>query len=183
MVTAATLARRARNGRLAAGKRAAVGSTLAVALLVVAPPPAQAFDFDQTDLTITTYEVDGSDLTEIEQSMTENGPRGFWAYTTWNVTWTGNCELSVVAEIIVPELAEDADLYDEEVAEFDRMSEALLSHELEHVANGVAAADEVESQGCPADTTDIFARYNQADIDFDAETEHGFTEGVYLEKE
>lgn len=156
-------------------------TALAAAALGIAP--VSAFTLDDADITVTTYQVAGNTLAEIERSMAERGPNGFWAYTTWNVNWTGGCALTVKAEIIMPELGPDTNLSASDIAEFARMTEALYAHEMLHVENGVAAADEVESQGCPTDTSDIFATYNQADIDLDAETDHGFTQGVYLDAE
>jgi hypothetical protein len=112
--------------------------------------------------------------------MGANGPKGFWAYTTWNVNWTSDCQTSVMASITLPELADDADLDDEEIAEFERMLEALTAHELQHVDFGIEFADEVSTDNCPINSDELLQPYLAAERAFDADTEHGRTQGVYL---
>ena len=153
-----------------------------LAVMVALSTAALADIFDDADITIDTYEVTGSSLAEVQDAMTSDGPKGFWAYTTWNVSWTGDCETSVTGQITLPELAEDADLTDEEIAEFDRMRDALEAHELEHVGFGVAFAEEVAEAGCPANANEMLEPWLQQERDFDEETEHGRTQGVYLEE-
>ncbi len=153
---------------------------IAAAVLATLPATAQSETLDDADVTFHSYEVTGESLAEIEDAMGRDGPRGFWAFTTWNVTWTADCETSVSGDITLPELAEDADLTDEDIAEFDRMAEALLAHELQHVDFGIAFAADVADQGCPANSDEILQPYLQDERDFDAETEHGYLQGVSL---
>lgn len=151
------------------------------ALLIALMAPAIADTADDADVTFHSYAVAGESLAEIEDAMGRDGPRGFWAYTTWNVTWTADCETTVTGDITLPELGPEADLYDEDIAEFDRMSEALLAHELQHVDFGIAYAAEIEQLGCPANSDEILQPYLEEERAFDADTQHGYTTGVYLE--
>jgi len=126
------------------------------------------------------YTVSGSSLQDLMDDMAVNGPQGFWALTEWYVSWSADCELRVDSTITMPELSEDADLYEEEYAEWERMIEALEEHELGHVANGVGFAQDVLDLGCVMDMDSVRAPWIQADIDFDAETQHGVLTGATL---
>lgn len=141
---------------------------------------ALADTMDDADVTLTTYTVDGETLGDIETQMTAEGPQGFWAYTTWTVDWTADCETTVNAAITLPELAEDTALSDVDAEEFDRMLTALEAHELQHVDIGLAYAAETEAQGCPAAYEPILDTFLSEERAFDADTEHGRTQGVYL---
>lgn len=145
------------------------------------PGATLADTMDEADVTTIEYTVSGSSLDEVMEDMAQRGPQGFWAYTTWNVTWTGGCETSVTAEITMPVLDDDADLSEDEVAEFSRMSEALFDHELGHVEIGLSFAKDIEASDCPADFSDLHEYWLQAERDYDSETDHGQNEGVYLE--
>ncbi len=142
--------------------------------------PALADIYDEAEIEISTYGVSGGSLAEVQDQMQADGPEGFWAYTTWDATWTGDCETTVTAQITMPELSDDADLTDAQIDEFDRMNAALLDHELGHVQIGLDFADAVAAADCPVNTDDILAEYVQAGIDYDAETEHGLHQGVTL---
>lgn len=152
--------------------------TLLAALMGAAP--ASADTEDRADIKWTTYTVTGSNLAEVQDQMSADGPQGYWAFTTWNVTWTGDCETTVTAAITYPELAEDADLYDEEIAEFERMQEALIAHELQHVDFGIEYADEIADNSCPLNSDALLQPYLAAERAFDEDTQHGRTTGVYL---
>ena len=153
---------------------------LALTLLIALAAPVFAETTDDADITFNSYEVTGETLAEVKAAMGRDGPRGFWAYTTWSVTWTANCETTVTGDITLPELSPDADLTDDDIAEFDRMAEALLAHELQHVDFGIAYAADIADQGCPANSDEILQPYLDEERSFDAETEHGYLQGVYL---
>ena len=155
-------------------------TAITAAVLIALSAPAMADTTDDADITFHSYAVDGDSLSEIQDTMFRDGPRGFWAYTTWNVTWTADCETTVTGDITLPELGPAADLYDADIAEFDRMAEALLAHELQHVDFGVAYAAEIADQGCPANSDEILQPYLDEERAFDADTQHGYTTGVYL---
>ena len=52
------------------------------ALLIALTAPAGADTTDDADITFHSYEVSGETLSEIQDAMGRDGPRGFWAYTT-----------------------------------------------------------------------------------------------------
>ncbi|MCW1919678.1 DUF922 domain-containing Zn-dependent protease [Rhodobacter sp. KR11] len=150
--------------------------------LALMPSLGLADIFDQADITLTPYQVSGSSLDEVSAAMSDQGPQGYWAYTTWNASWDGQCQTAVTASITLPELSDDADLDETQVAEFDRMAKALLDHELGHVQFGLDFAAAVAAAGCPSDTDAILADHARAEKDYDAQTEHGWSQGVYLEE-
>lgn len=150
---------------------------LATALLATT---ALAQDDIAVDIIYDTYLITGSSLDELEAAMADNGPEGFWAMTEWYVSWTGDCEITLEAWITMPELDADADLSDDDFAEFDRMWEALDAHELAHVDNGMGFATDVEAAGCNVDVDSMIAPWAEADVQLDADTRHGWTDGVYL---
>ena len=154
----------------------------ALVLLLALTVPARADIFDEADITLETYEVSGSSLDEVRTEMETGGPHGFWAWTEWNATWDGDCQTWVEATITLPELAADAPLTDAQVAEFDRMAEALQEHELGHVQIGLDFAAAVAEAGCPADTTSIHDAFAETERDYDAQTRHGQTQGVTLDE-
>lgn len=151
--------------------------------LIALTVPAVADTMDEAAITFDSYEVTGETLAEVQNAMGRDGPRGFWAYTTWRVTWTADCETAVTSDITLPELSPDADLTADDIAEFDRMAEALLAHELQHVDFGIAYAADIASQGCPANSDEILQPYLDDERAFDAETQHGYLQGVYLNTE
>jgi predicted secreted Zn-dependent protease len=147
----------------------------------IAPAIAQADIYDEAEITVTRYPVTGASLAEVQDQMNADGPQGFWAHTSWKVVWTADCETTVTAEIILPELQDDADLTEDEAAEFDRMSAALLDHELGHVRIGVDYAEAASDAACPTDTHALDADFAARELNYDAETDHGRTQGAYLE--
>ncbi|MDB5659235.1 MAG: hypothetical protein JWS10_1850 [Cypionkella sp.] len=158
--------------------RARAGFAVLAALALVSP--AHADIYDEAEIDVSTYQVTGSSLAEVQAQMESGGPKGYWAFTNWYANWNGACETSVTAEITMPELADDADLTEVQAEEFDRMATALLDHELGHVRIGLNFAEAVADAGCPANTKRIHASFTQAGIDYDDETEHGYQQGVYL---
>lgn len=175
--------------RMPAMQRAAVAA-LALVMMLMTPCTAAAQDdgfeeyYDGDILVAVTYDyydVTGSSLQEVQDDMGASGPEGFWAYTVWNVSWTGECEIRVDVTMTLPLLDENADLYDEEFAEWDRMIEALEEHEFGHVGSGIGFAHDIEDLSCIVDdVAAVQAPWFQNDIDFDAETNHGINQGATL---
>lgn len=161
---------------------------VALPFLLAAPAFAQDGDYEEyydgevlVALVYDYYPVTGSSLQEVQDDMGANGPQGFWAYTAWNVSWTGDCEIRVDLTMTLPALDEDADLYDEEFAEWDRMIAALEEHEFGHGASGIGFAHDIEALGCDVqDVAAVQAPWLQNDIDYDAETNHGIDTGATL---
>jgi predicted secreted Zn-dependent protease len=152
------------------------GLSLVVASALAVPAAAQEIT---ENVVYDSYVVDGRTLSDVADDMAANGPQGFWAYTTWYVNWSAECEITIDAAITLPELAEDNDLsaYDEET--FANMLEALDAHEQGHVDFARGFAEEVAAVGCdvPEGALDVWLEQER---DYDAETNHGETQGVTL---
>ena len=126
-----------------------------------------------------TYKVYGNTFPELRTSMKNNGPHGFWGYTTWNVNWTSNCRVRVRTEITVPELADRRALTPKQLHKWDQMVIALTAHEQTHASHGIDAANDIYRGNCK-NAQSIIKYWNQQDLDFDSDTKHGQSQGVDL---
>ena len=156
------------------------GPFCAAALALFLPLPALAQTDIDVDVTYSTYELDSDTLPDIQAEMNRVGPYGFPAYTTWYVNWTAACDLTVTASITLPDLGPDADLSEADEATFRTMLENLEAHEYNHVEFGVGFAEEVRDMGCRGDTASLLQEYLADERQYDADTEHGRTEGAWL---
>jgi predicted secreted Zn-dependent protease len=140
--------------------------------------PALAQDITE-NVVYETYVVDGRTLSGVADDMAANGPQGFWAYTTWYVNWSADCQITIDGSIILPELADPNGLsaYDEDV--FAAMLEALDAHEQGHIDFARGFAEEVAAANCdvPDGAIDPWLERERA---YDVETRHGETQGVTL---
>ncbi len=147
------------------------------------------------------YDVTGANATELSLAMQKDGPRNFWAYTNWAISWshateadsTGVCKLmdslvSVNVKLTLPRWANAPDASDARRQSWDAMIAALRKHEQGHANNGIRAANAVAASisVVPAQTTcealeelidqtskDIVKGYRKADKDYDRVTSHG----------
>ena len=152
---------------------------LALALCALATP-ALAQSEIEVDVTYGSYELDGDTLRDLWVEMQNEGPNGFAAYTTWYVNWTGACEITVTGSIVLPDLGPDADLTPEDEAAFRTMLENLEAHEYNHIEFGIGFAEEVRDMGCLGDTATVLQEWLAEERQYDADTEHGRTEGAWL---
>jgi predicted secreted Zn-dependent protease len=127
------------------------------------------------------------------------------AVAKWNVAWryrykpaNGRCAITsasteVKATIAFPRLQSDANTPAELKASFANYAEKLMLHEKGHVQNAIDAARRIETgiRALPPEPTcalleaaanklahALIKEANQADIDYDARTQHGRTQGV-----
>lgn len=149
-----------------------------VALLALGIGSALA-DPDVTEKT-KTYSVSATTVDGLKREMKRRGPKGFWAYTTWRVNWTGSCAVRLKINYTMPKHSNPDAMSPELRRQWDAMVAALISHEREHGAHGLAAAREVEAAGC-RNTKPIFRKYKKADRALDKRTLHGYKTGVVLE--
>lgn len=147
------------------------------------------------------YDVTGANAAELSKAMQKDGPRNFWAYTNWAISWshtteaasTGVCKLkdsvvSVNVKMTLPRWANAPDSGDARRQSWDAMIAALRKHEQGHANNGIRAANAIAKSisVVPAQTTceaveelidqtskDIVKAYRQADKDYDRVTGHG----------
>lgn len=126
------------------------------------------------------YDITGSTAGELQDAMARKGPHGYWAYTTWYVHWSADCEISVTIDYTMPRwLGHDAvpaALRDA----WDRMMKNLWTHERGHAEHGFKAAGEIEASHCAGDPHRITDKWAEEDKVFDEKTDHGARQGVRL---
>ncbi len=159
---------------------------------------------------ITRYDVTGATPEEVSQQMHTIGPidntekKHFSAVTRWNINWrytynrkSDACSISSVSVAVTvnyttPRLvSNDVSLN----AMFDRYYANLMTHERGHAANGIEAARNIEkaiAAMAPLPTCEalgvaanelgrsLIAPANKKDIEYDAATQHGRTQGAHL---
>jgi predicted secreted Zn-dependent protease len=143
--------------------------------LMLAPLVARA-----EDRTVTRhYPVSALTVAGLEQEMQARGPKGFWAYTSWNVDWTADCQVSLTVNYTFPEHLRPDALSPALRARWEAMVAALIEHEQGHAALGDKARRAVEAAHCRR-TEPIFARIGAEERSYDAKTRHGSRDGVTL---
>jgi len=125
------------------------------------------------------YAVSGKTGRDLKTQMKRKGPNGYWAYTKWYVEWTADCKVSLAITYTMPKLANRAQVPQPVRDRWDKMVVALKKHEEGHGKNAKSAAVEIAAAKC-ANTDSIIKKWNRADVQYDAKTDHGFTEGVVL---
>ncbi|MBZ0130356.1 MAG: DUF922 domain-containing Zn-dependent protease [Rhodobacteraceae bacterium] len=155
--------------------RLVIGATLAFSVgasAVFAKPKVQVID--------KTFTVDATTVPGLIKQLEQKGPKGFWAYTDWYVSWTGSCATSVKITYTLPR-HKNVNALDAAVRKkWLAMIKALEAHEHKHGQNAINAAEEIEKTKC-ANGNDVLKKWNKADVDLDKRTRHGKTEGVVLE--
>ena len=147
------------------------------------------------------YDVTGANSAELSKAMQKDGPKNFWAYTNWSISWShtteadtdGVCKLkdlvvTVNIKMSLPRWANAPDPGDARRQSWDEMIAALRKHEQGHANNGVRAANAVSSAilAAPAQTSceafdglidrtskEIVKAYRKADKNYDRVTNHG----------
>jgi predicted secreted Zn-dependent protease len=147
------------------------------------------------------YDVTGANSAELSNAMQKDGPKNFWAYTNWSISWShtteadgnGVCKLkdaaiSLNVKMTLPRWANAPEPSDARRRSWDEMIAALRKHEQGHANNGVRAANAVSSAilAAPAQTScealdgvidktskEIVKAYRKADKDYDRVTNHG----------
>ena len=165
------------------------------------PEVSEKFDY------YSIYPVSVSDLGRAMDAATpihEEG-RTFRGHTHWYVNWhfwwdqrEGRCTINRVQatvdiQYIMPQLTSSVNA--ETRAAFQRYDDALITHEKGHARHGIDAAREVENklmgissaincqitESIANDTgKQILQKYNQQDVVYDRETNHGRTQGAFL---
>lgn len=126
-----------------------------------------------------TYAVSGTTAKELRDEMNRKGPDGFWAYTRWDIRWTGSCRVTVKVTYTLPKHRKPSAMPANVRKSWQSMRAALVAHEKLHGAHGVSAAKEIAAAGCK-DGNAIIKKYNKADQALDRRTKHGKTQGVVL---
>lgn len=155
------------------------------------------------------YAVSGATVEQLKMSLIEKGPRDSlgaarFAYTDWRVKWKwqrladgsinpDSVELVCLAEILLPELDSDTELGPELRAAWDGFLKRTLEHELNHVGHVSQTAPEVyrrlrgavqhsgtlSAKRAKEIVSEVVAEIKALDRRYDAETDHGRTEGAW----
>jgi len=145
------------------------------------------------------YVVTGDTASQIRQSINQNRGMDYDAYTAWYVTWQfGDCAgngLVVTLDVTYdfPEWMPSTSDSSELVASWSKYTDALFCHEYGHTKHALDCANDVYTalaaidaggncaeQQSEADAAfnGILATYNQLDVQYDADTNHGATMGA-----
>ncbi len=149
------------------------------------------------------YDVTGTTSGELRASMTAQGPvdaagRRNDAFTQWNIDWTWplnpdrsciltNATITATITVTFPRWLTTAGASPSLIMAWNNYQRALVEHESGHVSFVVVAENEVLAaiKGAACDTAEVaaeavVARIRQHDLDYDAETNHGFTQGAHF---
>jgi predicted secreted Zn-dependent protease len=127
-----------------------------------------------------TYPVSATTSAGLQAEMRKRGPRGFWAYTRWDIRWSKDCVVDVQITYTLPRHSNPGDLPVPIARSWRSMRAALKAHEEEHGSHGIAAAREISQANC-VEAKSIIRKYNLADLRLDRLTRHGQTQGVRLD--
>ncbi|MEO1199804.1 MAG: DUF922 domain-containing protein [Pseudomonadota bacterium] len=153
-----------------------IGLIVAVSLLTDAPAEARLTLTEET----VHYDIRGDTAADLLDEMSDKGPEGYWGFTRWWVSWTANCEVDIEVTYTMPKWLDRDRAPTRLRQQWDRMYQALWLHEKQHGQHGINAGNEIFDTGCSEDPYDIIERWGEADRDYDARTQHGWTEGVRL---
>jgi predicted secreted Zn-dependent protease len=129
--------------------------------------------------TIRYYDVSSLTAVGLRNQMRRRGPRGYWAYAQWWVSWTAECQITLTQTIDMPRHTRPDSLPADLRVSWDRMITALLAHERVHTGHGASAAAEIAAAQCEG-AYEIIDRWAAEDQAFDRRTDHGRLEGVVL---
>ena len=123
------------------------------------------------------YEVRGNSIGQLQSQLKSKGPKGFWAYTSWYVRWSGACAVSVEIRYTMPKLIKNDAMPASVLSIWNKMYAALEKHERNHGQHGINAAREIERNGCRNGKA-IIRKWAEQDRIYDRKTQHGKTEGI-----
>lgn len=151
--------------------------------------------------TIIYYDISGSSEIELRQQLDLLSPTGFDNFkgdstTNWNIYWnwggygTSTCDLNsaevtYTVEVIMPRWTAPNNAPTELITKWNQYIKVLSEHEQGHVdfvvENYTIVEDAIKNATC--DTAESVAQealavIRQHDIDYDAETDHGATQGA-----
>jgi predicted secreted Zn-dependent protease len=151
------------------------------------------------------YQISGTTAQQLRQQMNKLGPRGYDAYTEWNIKWNyryqqrnNQCRIASVVvnttiKITLPAWRIPANASQKLKQQWNNYLNKLRLHEQGHQQHGINASNDVfkSLNNTPAYATcsqleraanqagyAIIKGYNQRDLVYDQETEHGATQGA-----
>jgi predicted secreted Zn-dependent protease len=163
--------------------------------------PFGAIDFSrlEADEELEPYSVSGQTAAEIRRSINQTRGMDYDALTNWYISWQfGDCEgngLAITLDITYryPEWEPPASASAALVTSWETYMDALFCHEYGHAKNGIDAANAaydalsaIDAGGdCDAQQTRaeaafdvVLTTYQERDLQYDADTQHGATMGA-----
>jgi len=115
----------------------------------------------------------------LKRQMDLLGPKGFWAYTKWRLSWTFRCKVNLTITYTLPELRNRDQVPLPVRGRWDRMLKNLITHEKGHGQLGRNAARDVAAAHCIHGRR-IVNHWSAQDKVYDTRTDHGLTQGVVM---
>jgi predicted secreted Zn-dependent protease len=173
----------------------------ATATIPPTPAPPTIEPIDIPNAAIVYYDISGSTESELRAQLDALGPTGYDGYkgdatTNWFISWDwpgyGNsvCDLSaatvsLTVEVTFPRWTPPEDAGTDLVDRWAGYTRRLAEHERGHVdfvaANYESVTDAIKAATCEtaeAAAQEALASIRQHDTDYDAETDHGATQGA-----
>jgi predicted secreted Zn-dependent protease len=171
----------------------------------VSPSPTVTFTTVQpveiSNANIIYYDISGSTEAELRTQLDTLGPVGYDGYkgdatTEWFIHWnwpgygSSSCDLSAAEisydiKVIFPRWIPDENASPDLVAKWANYTKLLAEHEKGHVdsvlKNFPSVVDAIKGATCEtADAvgTELLQQIRQLDIDYDAATQHGASQGT-----
>ena len=166
-----------------------------------APAPSAVTAVDIPNAIVTYYDIQGATGQELREQLNRFGLVGADGYrgdakTDWYITWTWkgygteNCDLQTVTvthdiQVTMPRWIPPSDAPPELVAKWGEYILVLAEHEKGHVDNVIAhlpsLVDAIQRATCltaEARAQEALDTIRQYDLDYDARTRHGETQGA-----
>ncbi len=125
------------------------------------------------------YDISGTTSKELKVEMKQKGPKGYWAYARWYISWTGDCKISLNINYTMPRWVNKKNAPKKLQNKWESMIANLAKHEKGRGNHGINAANAIAKSNC-ADAAEITQKWAAQDKIFDKETGHGRKQGVVL---
>ena len=125
------------------------------------------------------YDLTSTNGRALKREMARKGPKGYWAYTRWNIRWSSSCKVELTINYAYPRLKDPSRLSLPVRQNWQNMMAKLTSHEQNHGAHGLSAAQEIVDDNC-RNAHAIIKKWASEDKVYDNKTRHGLNEGVKL---
>lgn len=158
-------------------------------LPTVTLPPVTVDSITITDAEVRFYTVTGSTANEIRSSLNQNRPGSYDAWAQWYFTWSGcqegGVQVNYTITVDFPQWSPPPDPSSALVQSWNRYIHALALHEqghvdlvMEAVPNFIETLQNVPCDQINATANAMLAEINQANVEYDEETDHGATQGA-----
>jgi predicted secreted Zn-dependent protease len=158
-------------------------------LPAITAPPATVDSITIDNAEILFYTVTGSTANEIRHSLNQNRPGSYDGWAQWYFTWSGcqdgGMEVTYTITVDFPQWNPPANPSGTLVQSWNRYINALAFHEqghvdlvMEAVPNFIDTLQTVPCDEINATANAMLAEINQANVQYDEETDHGATQGA-----